>query len=248
MNRNYLNRTVIILLSTLLGIYNGFSQTKPLPSKGIISTKIIALKYESQIDTLKIPVVSDKYPALKKALSEKNIFDGDDLAAVIKNYKSCGCGTTGLSYEVTYVSKDIISIIFYYQTMGAYPDDYQKYLTFNINKGEIYPISSEVNSKGLTWLLAGYKTELRKRILQLKEDNTADNADAYTELNTTIDSLTSDELFKNCVFKKEGIVLTIEKILPHVMQDTEPERDWLVPYSKLKIYKAPGAIVLNGRK
>ena len=228
--------------------HSSFSQTKPSPPKTILSTKIVALKYETQTDTLRIPVVSDRYPVLKKAFSEKNIFDGDDLAAVVKNYQLCGCGTTSLSYEVTFESKDIISVIFYYETMGAYPDDYQKYLTFNINTGKIYPISNEVNSKGLNWLLAGYKTELRKRVRKLKEDNAADNADAYTELSTTIDSLSGDELFKNCVFKKDGITLTIEKILPHVMQNVEPERDWLVPYSKLKIYKIPGAIVLNGKK
>lgn len=227
---------------------HGFSQTKPSPPKSIVSTKIVALKYESQTDTFKIPVVSDKYPALEKALSEKNIFDGDTLPAIIKNYQSCGCGTTGLSYEVTYESKDILSVILYFETMDAYPDDYQKYLTFNINTGEVYPVSREVNLKGLTWLLAGYKTELRKRVLKLREDSTADLADAYAELTTTIDNLTGDELFKNCVFKKDGIVLTIEKILPHAMENVEPERDWFVPYRKLKVYKTPGAMVLNGHK
>jgi hypothetical protein len=247
MNRNYLNRALLILFITVQAVYTGFSQTKA-SSKSIISTKIVALKYREQTDTIKIPVVSDKYPALKKAFSEKNIFDGDDSAAVVKNYHLCGCGITNLSYEVTFENKDIISVIFYYETMGAYPDDYQKYLTFNINTGQIYPISNELNSKGLSWLLAGYKTELRKRILTLREDNITDNADAYTELSTTIDSLASNELFKNCVFKKDGIVLTIEKILPHAMQDVEPERDWFVPYSKLKVYKTQGAVVLNKQR
>lgn len=45
---------------------------------------------------------------------------------------------------------------------------------------------------------------------------------------------------------KEGVMFSTDKILPHVMQAAEPEKDWIVPYSKIKIYEAHSAIVLKG--
>src|ERR1700748_3300628 len=86
------------------------------PAQPLISLKTVILRHDTQTDTLRIPIVSDKYPTLKKELSYKNLFDGDDLADVIKNYASCGCGITSLSYEVTYQSNNIISIVLYFQT------------------------------------------------------------------------------------------------------------------------------------
>jgi len=224
----FLKGALIILVSTYSIIDNAYSQTQPSQQKSIISPKIVVLNFEQQKDTLRIPIVSDKYPALKNALSYKNIFDGDDLPDVIKKYQSCACGITGLDYDVTFESKGIVSIILYFNTMSAYPDDYQKLLTFNISTGERYPIANEIDPEGLKWIFNNYKTILRKRIF-----------------NTTVDSLKSDELFGKYIFVKGQIMFSINKILPHVVQDVEPNRDWLIPYNKLKEYKTSGAIVLK---
>ena len=85
-----------MILFILAGIfsYHAYSQTRRVPQKSIISEKIVVLKYHDHLDTLEVPEVSDKYPALKKALSYKNIFYGDDLPDVIKNYADCECGIT----------------------------------------------------------------------------------------------------------------------------------------------------------
>jgi len=241
----FLKRVLIILVSTYSIVNYAYSQSQPSQQKSIISPQIVVLNFEQQRDTLRIPIVSDKYPALKNALSYKNIFDGDDLPDVIKKYQSCGCGITNLDYDVTFESKGIVSIILYFNTMSAYPDDYQKLLTFNISTGERYPIANEINSQGLKWIFNNYKTILRKRIFNDKKENPDENIDGYNELNTTVDSLRSDELFGKYIFVKGQIMFSINKILPHVVQDIEPNRDWLIPYDKLKAYKTPGAIVLK---
>lgn len=241
---NYLKSILSILAGIYLITYWGYAQTGSSQQKSIISAKIVALSFEKQKDTLRMPVVDDKYPALKAALSYKNIFDGDDLPDVIKNYQSCGCGIISLDYEVTYENKDIISIVLYFNTIGAYPDDYQKFLTFNISTGKMYPLSNEINPQGLNWIFTNYKTLMRKRVFNEKKDD-AEYADAYSELKTTLDSLKDDELFGKYVFIKRGILLSIEKILPHAMQAIEPNRDWIIPYDKLKAYKTPGAVVLK---
>jgi hypothetical protein len=242
---NYLKGTLIILVSAYFISYQAYSQIRQPLQKSIISTKIVVLKFETQTDSLKIPVVSDQYPALKKALSYKNIFDGDALTDVIKNYQSCGCGIIRVDYEITFENKEIVSLIIYFDTMAAYPDDYQKFLTFNINTGELYSIKNEINPKGLKWIYDNYKATLNRRIAANKEENADENDEGYNMLKTTIDSLTSDELFEKYVFTKTGIMLSIDKILPHVIRASEPDRDYTIPFSKLKTYKTPTAIVLK---
>jgi hypothetical protein len=238
----YFEGIFIILVSIYSLTYYGYPQTSASQQKSIISTKTVVLRYEKQTDTLRIPIADDRYPALKNSLSYKNIFDGDDLAEVIKKYESCGCGVTSSDYEVTFESKDIISIILYFQTMSAYPDNSQKLLTFNINTGETYPVSNEINSKGLNWIFINYKNTLKKRI---HEGNEHENTEDYKALKTAIDSLKRDELFNMYIFTKAGILFSMEKILPHVTQAVEPDRDWVIPYDKLKPYKAPGAIIFK---
>ena len=241
----YLKVALIVLACIYAAPHYAWSQTKPSPQKSVISKKIAVLKYKDHLDTLELPVVSDKYPALQKALSYKNIFFGDDLADLVKNYADCECGITSFGYEVTFESKDVISIKIYAETVAAYPDDSEEWFTLNIATGEPYPISREINAKGLKWLFDGYKAELRKRIYKYKSENPDEDNDAYKELKAAIDSLHSDELFGKYVFTKQGIALSIEKILPHVLQNMEPDRDFLIPYDKLKIYKAPGALVIK---
>ena len=147
--------------------------------------------------------------------------------------------------RLLFESDDIISIILYFDTMAAYPDNYQKYLTFNIKTGEVYPISKEISANGLKWIFDSYKSTVRKRILNDKDGNSDEDIDDFNELKTTIDSLDSQELFGKYIFTKKGIMLSTERILPHVVQAFEPDRDLLVPYDKLKIYKAATAVVVK---
>jgi hypothetical protein len=230
----YLKGGLIILAGSFS--YHAYSQTRQVPQKSIISEKIVVLRYQDHLDTLEVPEVFGKYPALKKALSYKNIFYGDDLPDVIKNYADCECGITSFGYEITFESAAILSIKIYVETAAAYPDDSEEWFTLNITTGKPYPIK---------WLFDNYKTELRKRIYKYKNENQEEDIDAYNELKAAIDSLHSDELFGKYVFTKQGVVLSIEKILPHAIQNMEPDRDVLIPYDKLKNYKVPGALVIK---
>jgi len=241
----YLKAVLIILAGSFSVTCHAYSQTKPSLQKSIISEKIAVLKYRDHLDTLEVPVVSDKYPALKKALSYKNIFYGDDLPDVIKNYANCECGITSLGYDVTFESRDILSIKIYIETAAAYPDDSEEWFTLNISTGKPYPLSKEINGKGLSWLFDYYKVELRKRIYKYKNENPEEDIDAYNELKAAVDSLHSDEVFGKYVFTNQGIALSIEKILPHAIQNMEPDRDVLIPFDKLKTYRMPGALVIK---
>jgi len=233
----YIKWILIILFNIFIAHY-GYAQS-------IISTKTVVLKYQDRTDTLNIPVASARYPALKEGLSYKLIFDGDDLPAIIANYDTCGCGTTGLDYKVTFENKDIVSIQLTFETMGAYPDSYDKWLTLNIHTGKAYPISNEINAMGLKWIFSNYKAILNRRIIADKKQNKDEDMNEYNALKDAIHDLTSGELFSKYVFTKQGVVFSMDQILPHVASSFDPNRDLLVPYAKLRMYKAPKAIIVK---
>jgi hypothetical protein len=240
--------SVIILL-----LFNcGYAQKKIAPDYSyIITTKKVILKYQdNQPDSLLIPIVSDKYPELKKALCDTNLFFGDRLDSIIHRYKTNGTGITFFNYAVTFVNKDVISIELYYETMGAYPDHSQQWLTLNIHTGAIYTINNEINPAGLDWVYTTYKKLLKKRIADNeneldKEKVDSSYVDIYKDLNASADDLTPEQVLKNYVFTDKGIFFTTEVTLPHAAENFEPQKDWFIPYDKLKPYKLPGAMVLK---
>lgn len=213
----------------------------------IIANRTVVLRYKQHTDTLILPVVSSKYPELEKGLSFKNISGSDDnLSTTIKYYHSCGCGITSSNYEVKFENKDIISLKFDFETLGAYPDTYSTWRTLNIHTGKAYSIKNEINPQGLKWIYNSYRDTLRKRILKDKQAKGAEeDTNEYTTLKEAIDSLKFDELLENYIFTKEGVVFTMDQILPHVVRFDDPDRDLLFPYDKLKKYKLSGAIILK---
>jgi len=237
-----LYRHIWLLLGICCVAFKGYAQGA---SPYIISSRIIPLKYHDRTDTIRLPVVSTQYPALKKALSYESIADGDNLPSVIKNYDTCGCGPTGLDYEVIFKSKNIISIKFYFDSMGAYPNTYQKWLSLNVHTGKLYPIVNEINAAGLRWIYKSYRDTLRRRIREDKQANTDEDTDTYEALKTGIESLESNELLGKYVFTEKGIVFSIDRILPHVVQSFEPDEELLIPYEKLRKYRTVKALVIK---
>ena len=69
-------KAFVLLFSLILLVDYSYAQQKPFADySDIITTKKILLKYEdNKIDSLMIPVVSDKFPELKKARYATRIF------------------------------------------------------------------------------------------------------------------------------------------------------------------------------
>jgi hypothetical protein len=240
-----------ILLLTALSLLFSFSRAQEKTAAAysdIVTAKKITVKckkYPDKTAVYMIPIVSKKYPELKKALCDTSVFFGDKLDSVIKEFQTEGRGITSFSYDITFLDKDVISLKLHYETIAAYPDESQTWLTLNVHTGKLYPISDELNSNGLKWMFNNYKSLLWKRILQDKKENQGEGSDDYDLLKSAVDSLHSDDLFKGFIFTKEGMMVSMEKILPHVVQVYEPDREWLVPYGKLKPYILPSAVVLK---
>ena len=229
-----------------------YAQVKKAPDySNIITTKKIILKYQDNgADSLMIPVASDKYPELKKALCDTNLFFGDNLDTIIQRYQREKRGHIFFSYNVTFVNKDVISLKTYYEMTGDDTDGAQQWLTLNIHTGKTYSIDKEISQEGLKWLYASYKELLKKRILddesKIDKEKIKENyTDIYNDLMEAADTLTSDQLLRTYVFTDKGIWFTTENILSDDVKNFEPEREWFVKYDKLKPYILAGAIVLK---
>jgi len=258
---NPLKAALAVAILIIICQSQSFSQTKHPVHKSIISTRMEILYFkhndssslEDQQDTLKIPVVSDKYPRLKKALSFENIGDSDGLDSAKATFAGCACGITSMDYEITYEGKDIISLKVFTEGMGAYPSSSTQWLTYNIHTGEHYSIKNEVNTAGLQWLFKSYKALLRKRLAEDREYHKKDTNETqeeytrvYNEEKESIDTLSLNGLISSYVFVgTRGITFTTEGILPHVIQALEPDRDWFIPYNRLRKYKQPHALVIK---
>jgi hypothetical protein len=256
----YLTKILLVPVVLFSLINSAYAQSRRPQARSIISTSVVVLRYkhtdsssmQDHTDTLKIPVVNDNYPELKKALSFESIGDPDGLDSVITNYAGCSCGITGMDYKVTFENTDILSIKIYQETMAAYPDSYTQWLTLNIHTGLAYPVTNEISSTGLKWIYNNYKALMKKRIAadmgQVKIDKDFDK-DAYNgvykDLTESIDTLTLNDMINSYVFTNTGIIFTTEDILPHVVHALEPDRDWFIPYKKLKPYILPHALVLK---
>ena len=248
----YLKLNLLLFLAGFLA-QAGYSQPIKSRGKSAISAQRIILKYkkhddsemESRADTLRIPVATAEYPALKKALSYQKLFFGDDLKTLRQNHTDCGCGITSLNYEVAFENKDVISLKLFYETEAAYPSSYQQWLTLNKHTGNAHPLSAEIDQKGRNWLLKMYRDTLLKRIKEDKEARTDEDSVTYDELKTHISQLIESTLFSKYIFTNNGLMLSIDGMLPHVVQDMEPDDDLFIPYPKLKPYILPTAIILK---
>jgi len=253
----------LLFLSLVISIGFCSAQKKSLAFKSsIIGTKKVIMRHNSYNedstlttwkDSLLIPVASDKYPQLKKGLSEA-IFDGDSLASIVKRFEAEGTGITETSYEIPFENKDVISIKIYYECMGAHPDNYWVWHTLNVHTGKPYPISKEITIAGLKWIYHTYKADLKKDVEadrrgRKNDEDYKKNKEEYDEtykyLNEGIDLLSFKDMFTSYIFNKKGIVFTTDNFLPHGMQPMEPGHDWFIPYTKLRRYKAATAIMVK---
>lgn len=243
---------LITLLGIFLFISKSYSQIKH--HKSIVTNKMVVLTFkhndssslEDHNDTLNIPVVSDKYPGLQKALAFENIGDADGLDSIKARYAACSCGLFDMAYDVVFETKDVLSISIYTEWMAAYPSSGTQAITLNVHTGDAYPLSNEIGAAGRNWIYQTYKKLLKKRIADdFKSRKDEDDEHDLAELNESIDSLGSDELFKSYLFTPRGIKFSTAGVLPHAVQAHEPDREWFVPYARLRKYKMPHAIVIK---
>jgi len=250
-------KNVLFLALFFLGIQTIYPQ-EPTTAKYsyIITPKKIYLRYKHRRpDSLVIPEVSGKYPALKKALSDTNLFNGDTRDSIVNQYKETGSGTISFYYDVFFVNKNVMSLKLYSEGVGAYLSTSQHWRTLNIQTGKPYPINAEINEAGLKWIYMNYMTLLRKRIKEDRAARLTDKTESpeyiigiYKQLSESVDTISFNGLMSTYIFTDKGVVFTTEGIFPHATQAFEINREWFIPYHKLIAYRLPAALVIKKKQ
>lgn len=238
----------LLAIAFLMVYQTNYAQTNKPASDIIVSTKTVFLYYQGQKDSLMFPEVSAQYPALKEALSPKNLLQGDKLEDVVANYQKCGCGITGLSYSVGFVNADVISVEIYYNRMDDHPTSFGEWLTLDVHTGKPFTLDNEINQAGIDYVTARYKKWLIQNINDektLKEDEDTQK-DVYDDLANSTDALTSKVIMSEYIFADKGVLFKTDAILPQEAEDHEPNRVLLIPYNQLKPYIKTSSIVLKG--
>jgi hypothetical protein len=236
----------LLAIAFLMAYHIGYAQ-KP-GSNIIVSTKTVYLHFQDQKDSLMFPEASNQYPALKEALSPKNLLQGNTPEDVAANYQKCGCGITGLSYAVGFVNADVISIEIYYNRMDDHPSSYGEWLTLDVHTGKPFTLDNEINQAGVDYITARYKKWLNQNISDektLKEDEDTQK-DVYDDLANSTDALTPKVIMSEYIFTEKGVLFKTDAILPQEAEDHEPNRVLLIPYNQLKPFIKTSSIVLKG--
>jgi hypothetical protein len=241
----------VLILALCFTLTAALAQQK---SHSIITPKKVYIKYKgnAEKDSLEIPIVSDKYPALKAALAETVLFNGYTLDNIVEQYQKDGRGFTSLSYAVTYESPAVTSIVLSYETMDAHPDSYQLRLTLDIKTGNPYPLTNEIKPVGLNQIFKKYKAGLYKGLAATTKDVNRDKEldeegknYILRALKHSLDTLKPGDVFKNYSYGENGITVTSPDALPHAVRNYDLNRDWFIPYTKLRKYKTTTAKVIR---
>ncbi|TFF40228.1 hypothetical protein [Mucilaginibacter psychrotolerans] len=229
-------KRILIAICLIFACFRGFAQTKGKATPPIITTKKVYLQYQNQKDSLLIPVVSDDYPGLQKALSDSVLFSGEKLQDVIDNYRKCGCGITSLNYKVEYANSRMVSIRLYYEGMGAYPSAYQTWLTLLADDGNSISLNTALGDGGTDYILQKYKQILISRINRDMTGQPRETNAVATrkELLTAVGKLKAKDITNKFLLTPKGLLVTTDNVLPHVIQNLEPQREVLFTMAELK--------------
>lgn len=86
-------------------------------------------------------------------------------------------GYTAISYKIELNNKQILSVLFEAEAMGAYPTYFKRYFTFYSKNGRTISADTLFTKEGIDWirktLVDRRNWEINKWIKELKEDNEA---------------------------------------------------------------------------
>jgi hypothetical protein len=231
-------------LFALLCCFTIASVSAQKTSPVVVKTKIVAMYYKGDTEELRLPVISNKYPVLKAALCDTALLEGETIDSVKKDFETQDFGITSFNYKISYQNQRFISFIFYYESMGAHPNQYKTYNTYNIKTGQIYDLANELTPAGLKYVFNRYKAVFVRDLRSwqnphIKRDSDAvENREVVTDaLKDYIKALNQEDLFKNYVFTPKGILINSGDILSYAFRGLYPDKDVLISYEELKAYR-----------
>ena len=146
-----------------------------------------------------------------KSIFEKSRFiSGDDSL-----WRS---GYTSMDYGIEVSNTRVLSLSFQFETMGAYPESYQSYYSFQVQTG------AHISAKDL--FTPGAITELKKTIIKRRQklidewmkevDTTAEMKDDREYIKETLSNCNEEADEDNFIIEQNSIVFVKDHCFPHM--------------------------------
>jgi hypothetical protein len=244
-------RRLVLTLTLVLGAYLGGPPVKAQTATSKFKDRVIIQARRVRI--VRAPAIARQFPdrkvaivvyptvsglsdptvlaRLRSALDIKNIF-GYSLS----DYRE-DAWLTEFGYKVNYNADHLLDITFTQSGMGAYPDDHEEHLLFNLRDGNAVKALDVFHSDKLEALAVVVNNELQREIKQIVAENRDEGADsdarqsinaAYENLKFTAESV--DEFS----ISSRGITFLYDAGFPHAIKALEPKGRYYFSYDALR--------------
>lgn len=170
---------------------------------------------------------------IQSILNYTNIV-GESQDDTISNFKTCGCGTTGVDYTIHYDKNNILDIAFTIEGLGAYPDLESQNYAIELSTGELLKADEIFNPKSLGKLVALCNNILQKNISIAKQNAQSDPE--YNSMFPDVNYTFNQTDLENFTIENTGIEFDYDFDFPHVIKAMEPKSSIFFSYKELAPY------------
>lgn len=238
-----MNKSLCIILASLTCYtVNAQVQITTLTDKNDHLFPLVYSKNTAIAKNINSYLQSDLLSNEKIETSPHTVFENAKYISTDSNQQA---GYTSISYKVEMNNAQVLSLSFDIETMGAYPDHYNKYYNFNLQTGKLIVAKELFTSAGLNYLKKFLSNERKRRINQflsgkypLSEDSTF-IIDTYKECNRHAD-------LNNLSITAYEIVFYKEYCFPHVARSYDTDLNVTCKIKQLEKYlTVPGKKLLR---
>ena len=190
--------------------------------------------------------ISETIPATSKLM----LSDGKTLNAELTEYADEGSKKPKLVY--LYAEKNILSLSFAWETMGAYLSSGTIYHTFDLANNKEISLLNEINPEKLSALKSKIQTAIQKKLDEHRKNYTEQEwIDAFGDKETFEKAFKLSESEKNLLenwYLKPGFLTVLFDNyfdFPHVIQAMDFSGEWKSSFPEIRQYLKENSILNN---
>lgn len=201
---------------------------------------------DSKVATVKYPEVSGVSDAalqkkIQESISLKRVF-GKSLEEMRSEFQEYHW-LNELSYTVNYNQNGLLDITYSAWGTAAYPDGFERYVTVNLNTGEVVYAHDLFKTEALGTLARlvneQMQTAISKKMAEITQDNPEVDRRIFEGHQFRIKNLNRFTL------SDKGITFHYEFGFPHVLKAAEPKGEYFLSYSQIKPYLKPDSPLVS---
>src|SRR5258705_1097004 len=195
----------------------------------ISNNKIVDKKINDYLQTETFYITASQTSG-KKMLDEAKYIPGD----------SGQSGYTNMSYNIEINNKNMLSVILEIESMGAYPEYYERYFSFDSKNGE--PLSSKemFTEEGIIRikkiLIKERDKRIKERINEIRKDDEKQFAEDSVFIVERFTQCNTEANERNIFINKEGITFYGEECFPHAWRSYGAGLDIVFSNKELEKY------------